>query len=398
MNRFATSTTLQGVAIAGREGRFDLVLRADRIASVSSSAFRQGGLVLPLFSDAHVHLDKTFVAHRLPRHAATLLDAIEITAADRARWDGDDIRCRATQALRRAYAYGTGRMRSHVDWTEPETPVAWSVLNELRTEWQERVVLQLAALVNLDLFPEAGESIAKRVAADGGVLGAFVYGNADLRAKVSQVFDLAERHDLALDFHVDEALDPESQGIDAIVAEAAARRFGGRVLVGHCCSLSVRPVDVVQPLLERLGAAEISLCVLPTTNAGLQDRNHGRTPRYRGIAPLHEAHAAGVPVFLASDNCRDAFYPWGDYDLWDVFRTAIPMAHLEPASWIGAITDVPAAVFDEVPDFCKGAAADFILFDAESVDDAVSRPLCGRQVWRDGAVVPPDPDLGKART
>ena len=74
------------------------------------------------------------------------------------------------------------------------------------------------------------------------------------------------------------------------------------------------------------------------------------------------------------------------------------MAHLEPASWIGAITDGPAAVFDAVPEFRKGAAADFVLFDAESIDDAVSRPLCRRQVWRDGAVVPPDPALGKPWT
>ena len=398
MNGLDGAIMFRGVALAGRPGHYDLSLRDGRITSVSGSASRNGGFVLPLLSDAHVHLDKTFVSHRLPRQAGTLLDAIELAADDRARWDAEDIRARATRALRCAYGYGTGRMRTHVDWTEPEMPIAWPVLNELRAEWSSRIELQLAALVPLDLVPEAGESIAARVAADGGVLGAFVYHNADLHAKVAQLFDLAERHDLFLDFHVDESLEPEDSGIDSIVEETDVRSFAKRVVVGHCCALSVRPAEVVRALLARLGAAGVSLCVLPTTNASLQDRVPCRTPRRRGIAPLHEARAAGVSVILASDNCRDAFYPWGDYDLWDVFRSAVPWAQLDPAHWIGAITDAPAALFDAAPGIAKGANADFIHFEADGIDDAVSQPLCKRQVWRSGTVVPPDAAENEAWT
>ena len=392
------SRVLRGIALAGREGRFDLSLRDGRIASIARSASRGGGFVLPLLSDAHVHLDKTFVAHRLPRRAATLLEAIDITDADKANWNEDDIRHRASQALHCAYAHGTGRMRSHVDWTQPETPPAWPVLNELRAEWRGRIVLQLAALIPLDLVFEAGDSIAARVAADGGVLGAFVYRNPDLRAKIARIFDLAERHDLALDFHVDEALDPEAQGIDPIIEEAEARRLGGRVLCGHGCALSVRPENIVRTLLERMGAAGMALCILPTTNASLLDRVPGRTPRHRGIAPLHEARAAGVAVILASDNCRDAFYPWGGYDLWDVFRAAVPQAHLEPSSWHNTITDTAAGLFHAAPDLVEGAGADFILWEADDIDDAVGRPQCRRQVWRGGAVLPTEPSGGGAWT
>lgn len=387
----ANPTVLRGVALAGRADRVDLALRAGRIASITRSSKRDGGLALPLMSDAHVHLDKTFVAHRLPRQAATLVEAIEISELDKAGWDANDIRSRASRALNSAYLYGTGRMRSHVDWNGPEVPIAWPVLNELRAEWRGRVELQLAALIPLDLVPEAGESIAARVAADRGVLGAFVYRNASLPANVARLFDLALRYDLALDFHVDEGLEPEAQGIDAIIEAAAARGFGARVVCSHACALSVRPGDVVRALLERLGAAGVSLCVLPTTNASLQNRTPGRTPRHRGIAPLQEARAAGVPVILASDNCRDAFYPWGDYDLWDVFRAAAPWAHLDPVTWLDAITDVPASLFDAAPGFVEGAAADFILFEADGIDDAVSRPLCKRQVWRHGALLTPYP-------
>ena len=389
MDRTAERTMLCGVALAGRSGRHDLVLDVGRIASITESDARGGGFAVPAMTDVHVHLDKTFTAHRLGRQPGNLLEAIELSAADAARWDADDVRGRATLGLERAYGHGTARMRTHVNWSAPAVPLAWAVLEELRAEWRGKVSLQLVVLAPLDLIVEAGETIARRVALDGGALGAFIHHDPDLDAKVSKLFDLAERHDLALDLHVDECLAPDARGVDAVVREAAARGYGGRVLCGHCCALSVRPEDETRALLERAAEAGVALCVLPATNAWLQDGAPERTPRLRGLAPLHEARAAGMQVMLASDNCRDAFHPWGDYDLWDIFRTAAVSAHLEPASWLDAVTDTPAALFGASPGLVEDAPADFILFEADDADDAVSRARCPRQVWRNGAVVRP---------
>lgn len=54
-----------------------------------------------------------------------------------------------------------------------------------------------------------------------------------------------------------------------------------------------------------------------------QDRSHvgdrARTPQWRGVTALHELHAGGVPTALASDNVRDQFYAYGDFDMLDVF-------------------------------------------------------------------------------
>ena len=387
MDTLPEHTVLRGVALAGRPGRHDLALSGGRIASITSSDTHGGGFVVPALTDAHVHLDKTFTAHRLGRRARNLPDAIALSAEDAAQWDADDIRRRATRALGRAYRHGTARMRTHVNWTAPGVPCAWSVLGELGAEWRTALTLQLAVLAPLDLLIEEGEAIARQVALDGGVLGTFIYLDPDLPAKVSRLFDLAQRHDLALDLHVDECLEADARGVDAVVHEAAVRGYGGRVLCGHCCALSLRSRDDTRALLERAAEAGVALCVLPATNAWLQDGAPGRTPRLRGLAPLHEARAAGMEVLLASDNCRDAFYPWGDYDLWDIFRCAATAAHLDPASWLDAVTDTPAALFGSPPGLADGSPADFILFEAEDADDAVSRAHCPRQVWRDGVVV-----------
>ena len=112
----------------------------------------------------------------------------------------------------------------------------------------------------------------------------------------------------------------------------------------------------------------------------------------RGIAPLHEARAAGVEVLLASDNCRDAFYPHGDYDLMDVYRFAVLAGRLDAGSWLSSITTIPARICGQATEISPGASADFIHYDATDIDDIISRPRVARTVWRQGRPLSADPE------
>lgn len=389
-----TPATLTGIAIAGRAGAWDLTHQGGRITALRPSATPGGGLITPLMADIHTHLDKTFTIQRMPRRAESLFDAIEMMADDAGRWTGDDIRARALLALTRAWHHGTALMRSHVDWHGAEAPPAWPILCELAQEWRGRIGLQLASLTPLDVLPQIGPAIAARLRADGGILGAFVYRNDDLAAKVAPVFDLAEKYGLDLDFHVDEGLEAQAQGFDAIVAQAEARGMGTRVLCGHCCSLSVREPDQVARLLERAARAGVGLTVLPGANSYLQDASTGRTPRLRGLAPLQEAAQAGMAVMIGSDNVRDGFFPYGDYDLTDVFRLAVVAGHLPPEGWLDAVTTRPAAWMGGSTEIREGGPASFIRHEAADLAELVSRPRAARQIWRDGHVLPQIGDLG----
>jgi cytosine deaminase len=123
----------------------------------------------------------------------------------------------------------------------------------------------------------------------------------------------------------------------------------------------------------------------------LQDRQAGRTPRWRGVVPLHELAAAGVSVMLASDNTRDPFYAYGDLDLIEGFREATRIAHLDHSQvpWIEAISATPARIM-RLPGggrIAAGAPADLILTRARSFNELLSRPqsdrvviIAGRQV------------------
>lgn len=377
--------TLRAVWLDGAVA--DVTVAGGRIAAVVPAAGPARAMLLPPLVDAHVHLDKTHAVERIPTRPKSLFEAIDLAAADKARWTEADLRVRASRALAEAEAHGIAALRTHVDWTEPARPRAWDVLGDLAAEWRGRVRIDRAALVPIDLLgdPDLGPGIAAEVGAADGVLGAFVYRNEHLPEKLERTFALGERHEMLLDFHVDEGLDRDAQGFDTIVALTARRRLGGRVLCGHACSLAVRPEAEVAQVLDLAGEAGVALTVLPTTNAYLQDARHGRTPRLRGLAPMHEARAAGMAVIVALDNVRDAFYPYGAYDLIDAWRQAVLAAHLTPAEWLDAITAAPAAALGlPEPRIAVGAAADFLLLDATGPEALVSRAGVKPQVWRDG--------------
>lgn len=383
--RYGVKTDLSALYLNGQT--VSMTLKDGRIDTITPTEGPARAVILALPFDPHVHLDKTFVIQRCRATKPGLFGAIEAMAADVPNWTEADLRNRAGLALLEAHGNGIRALRSHVDWVQPTIPLAWSVLAELAQDWKSRVHIQRAALVPLDLLGDAelGPAIAARVAKDAQVLGSFVYGNSDLDAKLARVFALAEKHGLQLDFHVDEGLDPDVRGFDRIVALTAKHRMAGRVLCGHACSLSIRPETDVARLLDAAASAGVALTVLPATNLHLQDMAPGRSPRQRGLAPMHELRAAGVPVLLGADNVADPFYPRGSYDQIEVLRLACLAAHLNPADWLDAITVAPAQAMGlPAPRLAVGEPADFILIEGADWDAALRSAHAPRQIIRSG--------------
>ena len=364
-------------------------LRLDRgrIAAIDPAPGPATHVILPLPIDPHVHLDKTFTAHRCRAQKPGLFGAIEAMAADKANWTEDDLRARIGRGMAAAYANGVSTLRSHVDWTEPGAPLAWSVMGEAAQDWHGRLVLQRSALVSLELLGDAdhGPAIAAKVAKDGGVLGTFIYRHDDFAAKLDRVFGLAIRHDLPLDFHVDEGLDVEADAFDTIIALTAKHGLGGRVLCGHACSLSIRPEAEGARVIDATARAGVALTVLPSTNLYLQDMTPGRTPRLRGLAPMHELRVAGVSVLLAADNVADPFYPYGSYDPLDTLRLAAIAGHIDPGGWLDSITTNPARAMGlAVPAIAVGKPADFMLITGADWAAAIRDPRAIRYIYRAG--------------
>lgn len=379
----------------------DVTIDRGRIAAIDppgssvapESVEARDGLLLPGFVDAHVHLDKGNILARTGCPEGDLFAAIDVARADRIRWTPEDLTLRIDHSLRAAHAYGTRALRTHIDWREADVPAGWRVIQGMRARWAGRVELQPVSLTPLDLYAEGdtGERIARAVAADAGVLGAFAYRNSDIDAKLARVFGLAARYDLELDFHVDEGLDPDATGVRSIAAATVAFRRCGRVTCSHACSLSVQAPDVAAATLARVREAGITLISLPATNLFLQDRSAARTPLRRGLTLIHEARALGIRTVFASDNHRDPFFPYGDLDVWQLFGETVRLAHLGSPlrDWIGAVTVEPARLLglDWDGRLRPGAPADLVLLNARNAAEAIGRTQSDRVVIRAGRFV-----------
>ncbi|MEG5031811.1 cytosine deaminase [Microcoleus sp. AT3-D2] len=349
-----------------------------------------GGLVWPCFVDMHTHLDKGHIWERSPNPDGTFASAIEAVGADAQKnWNAEDVYRRMEFGLKCSYAHGTKAIRTHIDSAGEQGTVSLGVFEALQAEWGDRLILQAVSLVSLDYFlTPAGEKLADRIAQIGGILGGVAYINPDLDKQLDRVFTLAKERNLNLDFHTDENDDPDSVTLREVAKTAIRHEFSGQIICGHCCSLAVQPSDLVTETLELVKEANIGIVSLPMCNLYLQDRESQHTPRWRGVTLLHELKAAGIPVAVASDNCRDPFYGFGDHDVLEVFNMAVRIAHLDRpyGDWPCAVTKTPADLMG-LPNLGRiavGLPADLILFKARNFSELLSRSQGDRTVLRQG--------------
>ncbi|TVQ58500.1 MAG: cytosine deaminase [Rhodobacteraceae bacterium] len=358
----------------------------------------KGAVVLPAFVDCHTHLDKGHIWPRRPNRTGTFDDALASVRADRdANWSERDVRARMDFALRCAWAHGTGAIRTHLDSFGAQTAISWGVFREMRAEWAGRIALQGVALTAIDQVGDAEfDAIADEVARSGGVLGTVTYMVPDMDERLDVFFRAAADRGLDADFHADESGDPGAVSLAAIARAKLRNGFEGRVLCGHCCSLSVQDEDEAARTMDLVAEAGLAVVSLPLCNMYLQGRGAGRTPRWRGVTLVHELKARGVPVAFASDNTRDPFYAYGDLDMLEVMREATRIAHLDHpvGDWPAAFGPTPAAVMGiDAGVLREGGPADFTIFPARGWTELLSRPHADRLTVRAGRPVvaaPPD--------
>ncbi len=352
----------------------------------------RGGLVWPCFVDLHTHLDKGHIWERAPNPDGTFAQALTTVHQDAAaNWHSEDVYRRMEFGLKCSYAHGTRAIRTHIDASGKQAAISLEVFKTLRDEWHDRLTLQAVCLVPLEYFlTPAGEELADRIAdlGAGGILGGVAFMHPDLDAQLEKIFTLARDRHLDLDFHADETPDPQSQTLLHIAKTALKKDFSGKIVCGHCCSLARQTPEVAAKTIDWVEQAGIGVVSLPMCNLYLQDRQPGQTPYWRGTTLLHELKQGGVPVAIASDNCRDPFYGYGDHDAVEVFSMSAKIAHLDRpfADWSRAITTTPADLMG-LPTAGRigvGLPADLVLFKARNYSELLSRVQSDRIVLRNG--------------
>ena len=400
---------LAGISLTDNSERLaqaDIAVSRGRIEAISPAGALPGDsreridlarrIVLPRFVDMHTHIDKGHICTRAPNPDGTHTGARNAVGADRAsNWTAADVRQRMDFALRCAYAHGTGALRTHIDSLGKQAAITWPVFAEIREAWRGRIDLQAVALFPVDMVvddPGQFDALVALIAKHGGSIGGLTYTgpppDAKLDRALDRIFQAAAANGLGLDFHVDESGSPDARTLEPIALAALRHRFKGSIVAGHCCSLALQSDEDRDRVIDRLGEAGIAIVSLPMCNMYLQDRVTDRTPRWRGVAPLHELDTAGVKVAVASDNTRDPFYAYGDLDMLEVFREATRIVHFDHSSrpWLQQLGAAQADIMGlgEAGRITLGNPADLVIVGARTLNELLSRPWSDRTVMLAG--------------
>lgn len=361
-----------------------------------------GRVVMTRLAELHAHIDKTQSWERAPNLDGTYNGAKSGAKSDRINpWTDEDVYTRMSFALECAYAHGTRSLRTHIDSQKKRTQPSWRIFDQLRREWAGKITLQGVISLGVGkIMGKYGHTIARHAAEYNACFGPVIYNSENQHKEIIRSFELAEQYNLPLDFHVDETLNPLANGLGLIAQTALERGFSKPIICGHVCSLSMKDEEEIASILGLVKQAGIGLIAMPMSNLYLQDRSKG-APLFRGCAPMRDIHKAGVALAIGGDNCRDAFHPYGDYDMVEVYREAVRIGHLDNTigHYANTISSTPERLMglSQSARLAKGHFADMIIFQGTSFSQIFTRIGAPRSIICNGRMVdaplPPFPNL-----
>ncbi|GGI87101.1 amidohydrolase family protein [Pseudarthrobacter scleromae] len=351
----------------------------------------RGRILLPSFSDVHVHLDSTRLG--LPFRPHTGAPGVwDMMLNDRQNWRGAEasVAERATMTLGAMIERGTTRVRSYAQVDVDAGLERFEGVLAAREAHRDRADVAVIAFPQAGLLREAGSA---EVLEEALRMGADVVGGIDPCAldrdpvrHLDIVFGLAEKYSLPVDMHLHE---PGQLGLfsaQLILERTKALGMQGLVTISHGYGLADLPAAQLQELIDEMGALDVSMATIAPAGAPL---------------PLQQLAAAGVRVGLGQDGQRDYWSPYGNADMLDrtwqlaftsKFRADELIEHCVAVATIGGSSVIDpqaprvASVADR-PGLAVGDAAELVLVEGDTVTAAVMDRFPGRTVIHRGRVV-----------
>ncbi len=360
-----------------------------------------GRLVIGGLVETHIHLDKSCILDRCKVAQGTLAEAVAETAAAKRGFSEEDVYARASRTLRKAIVQGTTRMRTHVE-IDPRIHLrGFEAIRRLKADFAWAIDVEICVFPQEGLLNDPGtEELLDQACRSGAdLIGGCPYTDTDPHGHIGRIFDLAQRYDLDIDFHLDFDLDPSWMHLDEVLRQTTRHGWGGRVAVGHVTKLSAIDAAALAAVGRRLADAGVAVTVLPATDLFLMGRGHDHNVP-RGVTPAHRLAGQGVTCSLASNNVLNPFTPFGDCSLIRMANLYANVAQIgrpaEIAACLDLVTSAPARLMN-LTDYgiAVGHPADLVVLDCTTALAAVAElasPLLGykrgRPIFsRPGAVI-----------
>lgn len=387
----ASDVTLEdGVIASVRPVSADTAV-ADQAPPGAGVVEGNGRILLPSFSDVHVHLDSNRIGLPFRPHTGAA-GVWGMMLNDRQNWRNAEasVADRATACLGAMIERGTTRVRTYAQVDVDAGLERFEGVLAARETHRNRADVEVIAFPQAGLLREAGSA---EVLEQALKLGADVVGGIDPCSldrdpvrHLDIVFGLAEKYSVPVDIHLHE---PDQLGLfsaQLILERTKALGMQGLVTISHGYGLADLPAGQLQDLIEEFAALDVSMATIAPAGQPL---------------PLQQLAAAGVRVGLGQDGQRDYWSPYGNADMLDrtwqlaftsrfradeLIEHCVAVATIGGASVINPQAQRLSSVTDR-PGLSVGDPAELVLVEGETVTAAVMDRLPGRTVLHRGQVV-----------
>ncbi|MEP6661286.1 MAG: amidohydrolase family protein [Acidimicrobiales bacterium] len=378
----------------------DVRIDGDRIAAVAASITPEPGeevldlagyVLLPAAVEPHAHLDKAFLADRVPNPKGDLVRAIEAIHAAYESITIDDIAERAERAARISLTNGITAIRTHVDVNMGNGLRSVEALLRVRATLKDLVDIQIVALIGPPLVGRDGADnrALLRDALDAGVdvVGGCPQFDPDHDGSLDYLLETAGHLGRPLDLHTDETLDPTLLGLRLLARRVMESEFRAGTVASHCVSLGMQSIDVQRAVAEQVAAAGVAVVALPQTNLFLQARGVV-VGAPRGLTAVRPLLDAGVMVAAGADNLQDPFNTMGRADPFETAALMVMAGHATPdEAYTMVSTASRAALGLEAVEVVPGAPAELLAVEAPTLRGAIAFAPAARVVIHRGRVV-----------
>jgi cytosine/creatinine deaminase len=380
----------------------DIGIDGDRIVAIGRNLGEaekrfdaQGRLTCPGLIETHIHIDKSRIIDRCAPQERAKLSPVLGVAPLKPAMTVEDVHERAARTLDVCIVNGTTRMRTQVEVDPGIGMRGFEAVQALIAEYKWAIDIEICVFPQEGLtnYPGTDELLVQALQRGAKLIGGAPRYDADARAQIERIFELAREFDVDIDMHLD--VGPSAQSMDVHVVRELTEKYGrgGRVVVGHMAKLSLLPPAELAVEARRLADAGIAVTVLPATDLFLMGRDQDHSVR-RGVADANALLELGVNCSLSSNNILNPATPFGDCSLIRIANLYANVVQLDRPAQLREcfrmLTSRSARLLNmDDYGFAPGCPADVSIFDAHTPEQAIAeiaRPVAvfkaGKQTVR----------------
>ncbi|MFJ4229631.1 amidohydrolase family protein [Paenarthrobacter nicotinovorans] len=352
----------------------------------------RGRLLLPSFSDVHVHLDSTRIGLPFREHTGGP-GVWTMMMNDRQNWRNAEVplQDRVNDTLGRMIARGTTRVRSYAQVDVDCRLERFDAVAAAKEKFAAQASVDIIAFPQAGLLLEEGtvELMEEALKAGANVMGGIdpCSLDRDPARHLDIVFGLAEKYQVPIDIHLHEPGELGVFSTDLVLERTRALGMQGQVTMSHAYQLGSVNEATTRRLIDAFAELDVSLASV--------------APAAAGQLPIPLLTEAGVRLGLGEDGQRDYWSPYGNTDMldrtWQLafthgFRKDELIEHCLAIAAIGgaSILDPGATRLKDTahrPGVEVGDPAELLLVDGETVASTVMDRGKDRTVIHAGRVV-----------